>query len=144
MSGTGIGAGRMAGDQVVNLGAVPAGAGGNKIEFIALMRNLWAVQRTRTSKPSSTNTSLDRPGVRGKARAAVSDIGGGVRSIIFSPGSKRAAPGIGAGADNTAPSRATIRPSNNTGLRGGCAAIASGIQAAGIVKRVAAPPTAMP
>ena len=51
---------------------------------------------------------------------------------------------IGAGVGNTAPSRATIRPSNSTSVRGGCAAIASGTLLAAIVKRVAAPPTATP
>ena len=35
----------------------------------------------RTSSSPSTNTSAERPGVRGKASAAASDTGGGVRSI---------------------------------------------------------------
>src|SRR3954451_16368255 len=35
----------------------------------------------RTSRSPSTNTSAERPGVRGSARAAASERGGGVRSM---------------------------------------------------------------
>src|SRR4051794_39584816 len=38
-----------------------------------------------TSRSPSTNTSADRPGVLGSARAAASDVGGGVRSMTDPP-----------------------------------------------------------
>lgn len=60
---------------------VTAGSGGDEIELVALMRNLWAV-----CGPSGepylqipvNEDSADRPGARGRASAAASDICGGV------------------------------------------------------------------
>lgn len=56
----------------------------HEIDFVALMRNLRAICRTRgkrISRSPSTNTSAERPGVRGRASAAARDTGRGVRSI---------------------------------------------------------------
>ena len=45
----------------------------------------WGGRRILTSRSPSTNTSDDRPGVRGRASAAASDTGGGVRSMVLPP-----------------------------------------------------------
>lgn len=71
------------------LDPVPTGASGNEIQFVALVRNLRAVRRScgESYFQFAVNEHLgrDRPGVRGKARAAASDTGGGVRSMILPP-----------------------------------------------------------
>jgi hypothetical protein len=61
-----------------------AGSGGDDVDLVALVRRLRPVGRAakRSSRSPSTNTAGDRPGVRGRASAAASDIGGGVRSMI--------------------------------------------------------------
>jgi len=67
------------------LDPITAGPCGDEIELVTLMRNRGPfVGRAAnlTSKSPSTNTSADRSGVRGRASAAASDFGGGVRSII--------------------------------------------------------------
>jgi hypothetical protein len=70
------------------LDSIMATSGGDEIEFIALMRNLRSVGGASgdlTSRSPSTNTSDERPGVRGRASAAASDTGGGVRSMVLTP-----------------------------------------------------------
>ena len=63
---------------------VASGAAGDHVQFVAWMGNLRTVggtSREADFQITSINTSAERPGVRGSARAAASDRGAGVRSM---------------------------------------------------------------
>ena len=70
------------------LDSITAGSRGDEIEFVALMRDLRSIAGSGDEpdlKITVKNTSDDRPSVRGRASAAASDTGGGVRSMGRSP-----------------------------------------------------------